>query len=402
MSKILKSGAYAIGLCVLGALGSVFYTSEAGLRLRAQLGHSSAEFTLALRDYQQGNTASSFATFERLVLGGYAPAIVMMCDTLNKRKSEPAMGETCIDAGEGSPETRLKQLSDLAFFAQEWGVLSELLQRRVDEGDADAHFDLARYEALSRPEMLDVPRIIEHLAASAKSDDPRGHYLLAVAELGNVADAGGQALIGSSFAEALIRKPVLTKAEAYFELAKLMQSGLLSSKLSYVDVLEKADALGSPYAAGYLAQYYANNPDVTAPEGKPLAYWMKRAADFGDPVAQFNWATHLLSSQPDEAADREALKLLRASAGNGFAPSHTRLGTLLWQKPALNSDDPEEGRKQALIHLERATELGDANASFNLGQIAIAMGQHDKAKAYLTHSAERGNELAAQALAQLR
>ncbi|MDT0684692.1 tetratricopeptide repeat protein [Roseicyclus sp. F158] len=390
------------GIGALIALGVTLYNTNQGLRVRAALGQQDARLSLALAEYEDGRLSDAFETFEPLLLADYPPAILFMCDILNSSEGAE-MDETCTDPGETPGIKRLEQLGELALLAREWQTFERSVQRRLEAGDVRAHFDYARYEALSQPTAPPVDAIAAHLTRSAEEGDPRGQYLMAIYRLRDIAEGAADGPIVQSFAGQLTKFPPLTDAEAYFELSKLMQSGLIDSELAYSEVLRRADEAGNPYAAGHMAQYLLANPEITEVGGQSAADWIAKAARNGDPVAQYNHAIALLEGGTSGAGDAdEAERLLSASAAAGFAPSHTRLGALYWQEPERGGDTAEAGRRTALDHWQQAADKGDANALFNLGQVALAQGRTDEAVRYLERSAERGNAAAGDALTTLR
>lgn len=407
---LLGGAAVALGLAALGA-GT--YNTDRGLRLRAALGQDEAQLALALRRYRAGDATAAFALFEPLMLADYAPAVAVVCDILGTPSLDDPRGaarqDGCDTDAKVTPMTRLEQLSDVAFMAREWGALEQVLARRLAAGDTRAHFDMARYEALSRPEALQVEAVVAHLRRAADHGDPRGQYLMAVYQLHDATkDPAAQAPLSQTFAKLIAQSPPVTAGDAYFELAKLMQAGLIGSELAYSDVLLRADELGNRFAAGYLAQYLLSNPDKGEIGGADAAAWVEKAAAHGDPVAQYNHALALLDAAPADAASRAgantdaAEELLLASAATGFAPSHTRLGALYWQQPQRAGADVEAGRQRALEHWQIAADKGDANALYNLAQVALAQGRREAGIRYLEASAAQGHKAAGDALKAAR
>ena len=407
---LLGGAAVALGLAALGA-GT--YNTDRGLRLRAALGQDEARLALALRRYRAGDATAAFALFEPLMLADYAPAVAVVCDILGTPSLDDPRGaarqDGCDTDAKVTPMTRLEQLSDVAFMAREWGALEQVLARRLAAGDTRAHFDMARYEALSRPEALQVEAVVAHLRRAADHGDPRGQYLMAVYQLHDATkDPAAQAPLSQTFAKLIAQSPPVTAGDAYFELAKLMQAGLIGSELAYSDVLLRADELGNRFAAGYLAQYLLSNPDKGEIGGADAAAWVEKAAAHGDPVAQYNHALALLDAAPADAVPRTdantdaAEKLLLASAATGFAPSHTRLGALYWQQPQRAGGDVEAGRQRALEHWQIAADKGDANALYNLAQVALAQGRREAGIKYLEASAAQGHKAAGDALKAAR
>lgn len=388
----------AAGACALLALGVHLYGTNQGLRLRAALGQKEAQLALALREYRAGESSSAFELFEPLIIDNYPPAVAVLCEVLDQRHGFPSQEPGCSADGAASIEKRLEQIGDLAFYAGDWAVVERVLERRIAAGDGQAHFDLARFEAMSQPEAVQVEAVEAHLQASAQAGDPRGQYLLAVYQLRDAAEGEARAPFVQSFATLLSQVPPVSAADAYFELAKMMQAGLISSDLAYIEVLSRADLLGNPYAAGHVAQYLLANPQVEHVNGLDADAWVARAATNGDPVAQYNRALHLLEGVPSEVKTDEAERLLQASAATGFAPSSTRLGALYWQQPLRAGENTEAGRQEAIAFWRSAADKGDANALYNLGQVALAQGNREAALKLLENAAQRGSDAAKLAL----
>lgn len=395
-----RLGAVA-GAGALIVIGGLAWNTEPGLRMRAALGQKPAQMALVLRDYQAGDLSSAFARIDPLLLAEHEPAVALVCELLSQRPAYPPQTPACLEAGDQPQLRRLAQLSDLAVFARQWDVLAGLLDRREAAGDTRVAFERARAAALLRPEAPDMEDVVTHLRASAQATDPRGQYLLAVYQLGLAADGEASIPFERTLATLLTQEPAIAPADAYFELAKLMQAGAISSDLAYAEVLRRADQLGNPYAAGHLAQYLIANPGMAPVGGLEADGWMARAADNGDPVARYNLAVQLLAGEPDAAAISKAEGLLLASAETGFAPATTRLGALYWRRPQLVAEDADTGRRRAVDLWIRAADLGDANAFFNLGEVARAQGEIAQAREYYQQAAERGNAGAAEALGAL-
>lgn len=391
---------YVVTLAVLGGLGTAAYHSDAGLSVRATLGQNDAKLAQSVKAFEAGDTRTAFEVLSGLVQDGHPASIEVLCQTLDLRQHHAPMGATCRAEDETNPHQRLKQLSDAAFFAQEWAILDGLLQQRREAGDVSAHFESARFEAFSRPEALDVNAIQSHLVASAQAQDPRGQYVLAILGLREISDAGAQRLVTRSFASALTQNPPIDAGHAYFELAKLMQAGLISSDLHLTEVLRRADAAGSPHAAGYLAQFYLSNPDFPVPDERDAEYWLEAAAGYDDPVAQYNLAIRLIETQRFEAEQDAVMDLLSRSAERGFAPAFTQIGAMLWQDPDLMGQSAETGRAQSVDYLTRAANMGDANALFNLGSIKLAQGDRAAGVKLLQEAQARGHALADQVLSR--
>lgn len=383
-----------LGAAVLGAVGLggvLAYNTSFGLGLRAQLGQTSGTYLHALAKYEDGDIARAITTIEPLVAAGHEPSLNLICGFVQAREPVAPTAEECVTTLEDTPAERLESLSEIALWAQEWDVAGELVERRIAEGDLTAHFDKARLIHAAPAGRFGVEDLLKALQDSNAARDPRGQYAAVVHTL-NVNSAGA---LSPVLTEILDRQPKFTASDAYFELAKLMQTGAISSDLSYVEVLRRADATGNPHAARYLAQYYIANRDQD-PTGAERQAWMAKSAASGDPVAQYNRAVAILD-QP--GGTEEAIALLDRAAGAGFAPAMNLLGATLWQKPDLLAGLPQDLDPMKLM--EAAAERGDANAHFNLGNIHLSQRDRSRAMPHLRRAAELGNQPARDLLERL-
>jgi TPR repeat protein len=395
-SRIIVNTKRFGGVALLLALLGYAYSSPSGVGVRALLGQASGKHAHAMNLYLDGEIGPAFEEFEPLVSVGYGPALETLCEFVVARPSARIGQAECLAAVKDSQSERLHHLTELSLTAQEWQFAEELINQRLKDGDATAHFDYAKFKVLSQPDAPGLVDVVEQVRLSSESGDPRGQYALIVLSLSQNANG----LLDSAFARTLIRTPTLTAGDAYFELSKLMQTGTISSDLSYVEILRRSDQAGNQYAAGYLSQYFLNNLGLD-PDSENASYWLEKAALNGDHVAQYNWALRLYeraSSSNDMAA---AVSFLNASAAAGFRPAITQLGVVFWKAPELAATTPEEGRQISLQWFEKAAELGDPNAMFNLGQVYLNTGRIDEGATLLASSAELGNTAAAELLSRI-
>jgi TPR repeat protein len=372
-SRIIVNTKRFGGVALLLALLGYAYSSPSGVGVRALLGQASGKHAHAMNLYLDGEIGPAFEEFEPLVSVGYGPALETLCEFVVARPSARIGQAECLAAVKDSQSERLHHLTELSLTAQEWQFAEELINQRLKDGDATAHFDYAKFKVLSQPDAPGLVDVVEQVRLSSESGDPRGQYALIVLSLSQNANG----LLDSAFARTLIRTPTLTAGDAYFELSKLMQTGTISSDLSYV-----------------------NNLGLD-PDSENASYWLEKAALNGDHVAQYNWALRLYeraSSSNDMAA---AVSFLNASAAAGFRPAITQLGVVFWKAPELAATTPEEGRQISLQWFEKAAELGDPNAMFNLGQVYLNTGRIDEGATLLASSAELGNTAAAELLSRI-
>lgn len=374
-------------LIVMGSVVVVAYQSNSGLALRSQLGQTSGSFLHALNLYEGGRVGEAIGVIEPLVVSGYPAALNLLCGLVNGRDPVSFSLNECVALMEESPPQRLMSLTELAIWAQEWRVADHLLDRRVEAGDVTAHFDRARLIQLAPPGHFETDALPKALTASALARDPRGQYAVVLQTL----DGTSAGALRPVLVEILSRKPKLRPADAYFELAKLMQTGAVSSDLSYVEVLKRADAGGNAHAARYLAQYYLGNPQQD-PAGVATVEWLEKAAAQGDPVAQYNLALIMMQDSADEDAQRQAIAQLDRSAAAGFGPALNLLGATLWSKPELASSDTAAVTSRAVELMEAAAAKNDVDALFNLGNIALSTGDRSRALDHLRRAAILGSE----------
>lgn len=387
MLKLVFKTALALICLLLAFVFSIaFYNSGTGVRLRAQLGHTSGQYLYATQLYETGEIGNALITIEPAVATGYIPALMALCDIMNDYQAIAPNQESCVSLLEQTLQKRLSTLTEAAFWSLEWDAADELLSKRLAEGDLTAYFDRARSLVLKRPDILDVSGVIQDLQKANVAQDPRGQYAYVVATI-NAANAGA---LSPVLLEVLNRRPSIKAGDAYFELAKLIQIGAISSDLDYITILMRSHQLGNIYAAGYLAQYYLANPEKDQ-TGTEQPKWLEIAANYGDAVAQFNIALDVINNQEGERPLADAVALLDRSAGAGFVPAQTLLGVTLWKNPNLMEGSEEEVRQRAVDLMQSAAEKQDLNAMFNLGSILVSQGKIEQAVAYLTKAAALGH-----------
>lgn len=376
--------------------GLAFYNSKTGLGVRATLGQPSGAFLYAVSLYQDEKIADAILAIHPVLSSGYPPALSLICGIINDHEPIAATAEECVKTLETNPRQRQASLTEVGIWAQEWETVDWLVDRRIAKDDPTAHFDRARAMLAAPTGDLDAARLMQAIAASNKAQDPRGQYAHAVSILNISADGA----LNPVLVEMLTRQPKLTAADAYFELAKLIQTGAVSSDLPYVDILLRADALGNLNAARYLAQFYLSNTDQD-PTGSEQRRWLMKAAASGDPVAQFNLALVMINEPDDDSSLSDAIAYLDQSASAGFVPAMNSLGTILWQSPELLGRDVAVVRQLAIELLDDAADKGDVNALFNLGSIHLSQNAIAKAVPYFQKAAKLGSDEAKSVLDQL-
>lgn len=380
----------------LGAL--VAYGSAPIVKLRANWGQNNAQFIVALQNWKKKRYTQATSTFIDLALEEHRPTIEFICGILDARSFQPQLGDACLNPTSNLKQVRLQNLSDAAVFGKQWGPMQMVLEKRADLNDPRVHFDFARYYHFTQG-INHIPSEVKlHIQKSAEMNDPRGQLLYAILNIANDAEENVVELFNQSVLSYLSKQPSLTNHEAYFELAKLVQSGLVQTNVELHDILVAADQAGNPYAASMLAQFDLNSDISEQKRGQISTIWMERAANQGDPVAQYNFAIQLLQNQNTNQDLMKAEGMLQKSAQQGFAPAQTTLGNLYWQQTRLFFDDIEIGRKSAIDKYKIAANLGDANAMFNLGQIELALGNLNTAQEYFINSSDRGHSGSAQIL----
>jgi TPR repeat protein len=388
MRRLLLKVLLGTGLvCAVGFAGVGLYQSKLGLGLRAQLGQNSGQFLYALRLYQDNDIAAALRVIEPLVADGHGPSLNLVCGFVNDYAPVAPTAVECVRVLQNQPVQRLTSLTDIAIWAQEWDVAANLLNTRLANGDQTAHFDRARLIFAAPQGRFDANDLSKSLELANAAQDPRGQYAAVVQAL-NVTSGGA---LSPVLTEMLGRRPKLRASDAYFELAKLIQTGAVSSDLSYVEVLRRANATGNENAARYLAQYYMSNPALD-PTGAERQKWTEAAAAANDPVAQYNRAVTILSSPDAGKPMGDAIALLDRSAAAGFVPAMNMLGATLWQNPALLPRPASEVQAQALGLMQAAAAKDDLNALFNLGNIYLAQQDRPKALEYLQKGASLGSQ----------
>jgi TPR repeat protein len=393
---LFKGLMFTVVLSALAVGGWALYHSKIGLGLRAQLGQTEGRFLYALHLYEHDDIAGALTTIAPLVASGDVASLNLLCGFVNSYQPVAPTSTDCVKVLENQPVQRLASLTDVAIWAQEWVTAGALIETRLASGDQTAHFDRARLIVAAPAGTFDAADLVKSLELANAAQDPRGQYAAVVSAL-NVSSAGA---LSPVLAEILLRRPKISASDAYFELAKLMQTGVISSDLSYVEVLRRADQTGNPNAARYLAQYYIANPSAD-PTGAEKQAWMAKAAAANDPVAQYNLAITLMNGTADATSMQEAIALLDRSAKAGFVPAMNMLGATLYQQPALLNQPEDEVRAQALGLMEVAAAKDDLNALFNLGNIYLSLQDQPKAIEYLRKGATLGSEPSRSLLEQI-
>ncbi|MBR2655043.1 MAG: sel1 repeat family protein [Loktanella sp.] len=384
LSRLVLGAAVICGSAI--AAVSLYHT-KTGLSLRAQVGQTSGAFLHALSLYEDNRIGQALTTIAPLVRDGHASSLNLICGFVQSYEPVAATEMECVTVLESRADQRLISLTDIAIWAQEWDAGSQLIAQRLNLGDLTAHFDRARLIYAAESGRFDPTDLATAIENARLAEDPRGQYAAVVSTLNAQADGA----LSPVLAETLARRPKMTASDAYFELAKLIQTGAVSSSLSYTEVLNRADATGNPHAARYLAQYYLANPSHDI-DGTQTQTWLAKAAQADDPVAQYNLAVSILNSAEPAKTIQQAIVLLDLAAAAGFVPAKNMLGATLWQNPDLLADDPAQVRASALRLMEEAALANDVNALFNMGNIHLFLQDLPKAMDYLTKAAALGSE----------
>jgi TPR repeat protein len=160
--------------------------------------------------------------------------------------------------------------------------------------------------------------------------------------------------------------------------------------------LEEAIAAGFDGAEQLYAQWKVDGFDNFKDRAEAMAL-LEHAVAAGNNNARYQLAVRLLTGggQSDKKA---ATLLLESATAEGHAGAMCRLGICYLTGDGVAAED----RKQALLHLNQAADLGRSDASLVLGRIHQAAGDAREAARYLQESAELGNREAMYHLAQLQ
>ena len=220
---------------------------------------------------------------------------------------------------------------------------------------------------------------------------------------------------------------------AQYTLGKLfLKGGEVPKNVDYaLRWLTEAAAQDNPYAQYLLGKTFLAGEDVEqdAARGTDL---LKRSADQGNCYAQYALGKALLEEILLPQDIPEALRLLEESSDGGFSQAAYLLGKLLYQGEVVPQDlnralsylersaaqdnayaaylagkillteDAVKDVLRAIKNFEIAAENGNDYVEYQLGKLYLygkEVGRdYDKAIAYLTSSAEHGNQYAAQLL----
>lgn len=149
--------------------------------------------------------------------------------------------------------------------------------------------------------------------------------------------------------------------EAMFRMSALLERGfdtIPADTLRSISLLRRSAEAGFPAAANYLGYLYQMGRIL--PENRDSAiYWLRVAADAGDPKAAHNIAWLML--ERSESADTAALPYLERAADAGIPASITMLADLYGEGRIL----PKDTAKAVALY-EKAIGLGWGDAQLRL------------------------------------
>jgi TPR repeat protein len=125
--------------------------------------------------------------------------------------------------------------------------------------------------------------------------------------------------------------------------------------------IRKAAEQGHPVAQYQLAEMY-NKGEGVLQDHKEAAKWYRKAAEQGHPGAQFNLAIKYYYGEGVLQDQKEAAKWYRKAAELGDAKSQFNLALMYDKGEGVLQD-----KKEAVKWFRKAAELGDAKSQFNLG-----------------------------------
>jgi uncharacterized protein len=169
----------------------------------------------------------------------------------------------------------------------------------------------------------------------------------------------------------------LNHAEAQFELCLLL--GEYSEWPEAVAWLEKSVSLGFGPAQLYLASGLADpeldsliadhlsNQNYDAPQlYRQASAWHEERAKAGDPAAQYDFALMHREGEATNYSPQEAMRWMKAAAGQDHGFACLRLGEWL-----LDDKAHHHNTEQGIYWLSRASELGKSHACQRLGDLYL-------------------------------
>jgi TPR repeat protein/transglutaminase-like putative cysteine protease len=259
--------------------------------------------------------------------------------------------------------------------------LARFLKARQQAGslnayDAELGFALARRLGIAEPP--EIQFLVTHLRSDAwpmpvfrllRGELPPEGLLQAVAALPPASREHADLEARFAIAQFLLATHEPRKSDPYVN--RLARLGLLGSDY---EVLASADQLG-----GALADPDASEAlRLEAESGKERAaieHW-SRAASRGVALAQSNLGSRYLRGKGVKADIPRALQLLQGAADKGVSDALNELGSAYADPIGVPRDDA-----RAIAYYERAVELADPAAGFNLGR-TFWHGEHGHATDY--------------------
>jgi TPR repeat protein len=248
-------------------------------------------------------------------------------------------------------------------------------QKAALQGQAEAHFALGRLGLTGNIDLSDTLDSMLHYCQAASSGNTNA--MIAIGSLGEAAIINLQ----KASLQRAAKNGVVT---AQIKLAKMLKS----SPEHAADAMawfKLAAEQGSSEAQTELALGYLSGRGI-AKDAVLAANWFSRAADAGDPCAQWNLSAILASGGKGIDADlKSAFKWCLTAAEQDFVAAQASLGTLYAQMGEV---------KKAIHWWEKAAIQGDPESKFNIAQTLLkgdgSQGNALRALELLRQAAEDG------------
>ena len=178
----------------------------------------------------------------------------------------------------------------------------------------------------------------------------------------------------------------------FHPLGEILRVAILKD-YSKLEVIKRHARIGDEQSLLILSELHDDGWGVEEDKGKALDL-ASRAAQYGYSLAQVQYATLILNSNPTAEQIEQAVDLYDQAASDGFFLALNRRGKLY-----INGTVGPRNLDKGLEFLAKAASQGDRDALFVLGQLydqgldSIPQNK-SKAKSYLEHAAELGDRRA--------
>lgn len=348
---------------------------------------------IALRTGQFGGPEQARKDLERAIAQDDAFARYVHAEWLIAEGGESesrALDLLRVSAKQGLPEAQ----SLLALWCQQRSGChrgeAATAQAAAVRAYGEAEVALLRHEAARRLGLGDGARDLKHALA-------KGSERAVAVRIFQLTGASGKREARER--DALLQRGTAAQLAYAFETQGLLahaQARTATERAAARETLERAAALGSARAAAQLGASFAVGDDADTTRALP---WHRLAAERGEPVGQYNYATSLLDGAGTQADPAAARQWYLRSALQGRASSFVALGDLYASGNGVATDTARAAGLYAA-----AARLGDARGQYRHA-LALELGDgvaqdREAARAWYERAAAQGVAEATVALAR--